>query len=92
MRILFLGVAPTVKIHAVTNPKSTIDRGSSFSDIGRIEVLHEYGSSHKVAAPPHTDDADMTNIGITTLLFSEIELSGLCVRGPHVVTIVNRTE
>lgn len=69
-----------------------MDRGSSFNEIGRIEVLHEYGSNHKIAAPPHTDDADITSMGITTLLFSEIELSGLCVRGPHVVTTVNRTE
>jgi hypothetical protein len=36
-----------------------------------------YGSSHRTAAPPQIDVADMISIGITTLLSSFTDLNGL---------------
>lgn len=38
---LCFGEIPIVKAHAVMNPSDTIINGRSFSDIGRIALVHE---------------------------------------------------
>ncbi len=91
-RSLLVGIAFVLSTHAITNPVDTASSGASFSDNGRTVVRVVYGSSHRTAAPPQIDVADIISIGITTLLSSFTDLNGLCVRGPHVVTSLNRTE
>jgi hypothetical protein len=66
--------------------------GVIFKNRGSTTVLVDDGSSHKTAEPPQIDVADISSIGITTFMSSDTELKGLCIRGPHVVTNLNRTE
>lgn len=81
-----------LRTHATIKPTITMPSGNSFKDIGRIVVTGEEGITHKIAAPPQIDVADIANIGKTTLLFSDRELIGACVRGPHTVTNAKRAE
>lgn len=75
--ILDFGIIFVLSIHAATNPINTATKGIIFRYSGRTMVGVDHGRSHRTAAPPQIDVADIVSIGITTFLSSMTELRGL---------------